>query len=30
VTYDSAIDLSYLKAAYQKAGLTWNNNVKYQ
>jgi NitT/TauT family transport system substrate-binding protein len=30
VTYDSAIDLSYLKEAYQKVGLTWNTDVKYQ
>jgi ABC-type nitrate/sulfonate/bicarbonate transport system substrate-binding protein len=30
VTYDSAVDQSYLKEAYQKAGLTWNTDVKYQ
>lgn len=29
VSYDSAIDLSYLKEAYKKAGLTWNDGVKY-
>jgi len=29
VTYDSAVDLSYLKDAYEKAGLQWNNDVKY-
>lgn len=30
VTYKSAVDLSYLKDAYEKAGLTWNDDVKYQ
>lgn len=29
VTYDSAVDLSYLKDAYIEAGLTWNDDVKY-
>jgi ABC-type nitrate/sulfonate/bicarbonate transport system substrate-binding protein len=29
VTYKSAVDLSFLKAAYAKAGLTWNEDVKY-
>ncbi|MFI6350087.1 ABC transporter substrate-binding protein [Streptomyces sp. NPDC050560] len=29
VTYESAIDLSYLKKAYKKAGLAWNEDVKY-
>lgn len=29
VSYDSAVDLSFLKDAYAKAGLKWNNDVKY-
>jgi ABC-type nitrate/sulfonate/bicarbonate transport system substrate-binding protein len=29
VTYKSAVDLSYLKEAYAKAGITWNDDVKY-
>lgn len=29
VTYASAVDLSYLKAAYAKDGITWNTDVQY-
>jgi ABC-type nitrate/sulfonate/bicarbonate transport system substrate-binding protein len=29
VTYKSAVDLSYLKAAYAKAGIAWNTDVQY-
>jgi ABC-type nitrate/sulfonate/bicarbonate transport system substrate-binding protein len=29
VTYDSAVDLSYLQEAYEKAGLSWNEDVQY-
>jgi NitT/TauT family transport system substrate-binding protein len=29
VTYKSAVDESYLKEAYAKAGVTWNDDVKY-
>ena len=29
VTYDSAVDLSFLKEAYQKASIPWNEDVEY-
>jgi len=29
VTYDSAVDMSYLKDAYQRAGIDWNDDVTY-
>lgn len=30
VTYKSAVDMSYLKAAYAKAGIKWNTDVRYK
>ncbi|WP_277953740.1 ABC transporter substrate-binding protein [Saccharopolyspora soli] len=29
VNYENTVDLSYLREAYQKAGLTWNDSAKF-